>query len=313
MNDLDRDYPWLSNLARSQHEMLDDLAKTAQISEHQNLTLATCLNLVSSERLGRQDPHHYLCTLDDFVRRIIPEPTASPKRSGEIWRKLTGGTSASAQGADVQGTAFLDALVEATWYLAFSSQGIPFEFERPFDRSDRRATNSSKNADFAVELDGTTLWLDAYSVGFSKMTKRPTGTCSLDGYTVKFYPAGRGSVDVKGVAVELEQRIKQKFDSKFRPWVGKGELGRCPVGILLCVLKSELRVVGQFLANPGGFRALPPPADLFGDAYPGLEVVLVHTIHPDPNGAMLRPVSLWNWARNPAETTVTKLLSILAT
>ena len=311
MNDLDRDYPSLSELARSQHETLDDLAKNAHISEHQKLTLATCLNLALSGKLGPQGCHQYLVTLDEFVRRIVREPTASPKRSEEIWVKLTGSASAPTQGAEGQQTAFLDALVEATWYLTFSSERMAFEFERPFDRSDRKPNNNSKNADFAVELEGTTLWLDAYSVEFSQMTRRPAETCSFDGYTAKFYLPRRGPADVKGVAAELEQRIKQKFDSKFRPWVGKGDLGRCPLGILLCVFKSELKVVGQFLDNPAGFTSLPPPADLFGDAYPGLEVVLVHTIRPDPNRALLRPVSLWNWTRNPTKTTVAKLLSIL--
>jgi hypothetical protein len=311
MIDVDLDYPSLSNLAKSQHETLRNLAKTEPTSEHEKLTLATCLNLVSSERLGRQGFHQYLATLDEFVRRILPEPTVSPKRPEEIWVKLIGRRRASAQGADAQAGPFLHALVEATWYLVFSSQGISFDFERLFDRSDRKSKNRSNDADFAVELEGTTFWLDAYSVGFPQMIRKPKETCSIDGYTVRFYPPRRGPADVKGVGKKVEQRVKEKYDDKFRPWVGRGELGNCPVGILLCVFESELEVVGQFLDNPAGVRSIPPSDDLFGDRYPNLEVVFVHTLQADPYSAVLRPVCLWGWTRSSNETSVAKLLSIL--
>ena len=91
MIDVDRDYPSLSSLARSQGETLRNLADTAKISKHQKLTLAGCLSFVlHPERIGRHGFHQYLGTLDDFVRRIVPEPTGSRSLSHEIWVKLIG-------------------------------------------------------------------------------------------------------------------------------------------------------------------------------------------------------------------------------
>ena len=224
--------------------------------------------------------YQYLKTLDEFIRLL---PSNSPTK--KIKERICNSSKNS--------SAFLDIVVEAAWALSFWQKGITVEREKSFGKRD---------ADFMLTIDGVEYWLDAISVKLSDdkfYVSTPIATSDVSDTSVLLSimnDNARIAQNKELVLATLVERAKTKYLEKFREGVLSGIFDSALIGILLCVLKSDMLVTP---ALNYGIPELPitAPEGLFDDGNLGLNLVWVHRLVPLENG-VLCPDKLREWSRN---------------
>jgi hypothetical protein len=268
--DVDARYPFLSALAKSQGYSLNALGKGAQPSDQKYLRLTDCCSLVLTDSpRWAIDAYDFLATIDEWVKRFQGDTIACQN----VWRKLLKGGPST----------FLDTIIEIAWALRFMDQGAPVSLEVKFDPSNPH----SKDADLVVELDGRKYWLDVISVGLNQ----PEAPSRSSVISSMWRPSR------EQIAASLAKRAERKYSEKFKDAVRAGSLAGNSVGVLLCVLKSQMAIIPQFYAALMNNIETPPPPGLFGDHNPGLEIVWVHTFGKRDNSELIGPSTLAKWMR----------------
>lgn len=275
MNVDDR-YPALSSLAQCQGCTLNALGKGSQRVDNKYLRLNDCCDMVLNDSpRWSVDPYHYLATLDEFAKRLQGDDSVRRK----IWDKLVGGSPVGG-GPSV----FLDTVAEAAWYLYFLDSGQSPVLEEPFDPSNP----NSKDADIVLTLNGTKCWLDVLNVDFNG------GSLPSANPNTSFI----GRPTREDIEAQLVKRATKKYDTKFKDAVKTGHLQNASVGILLCLMKSEPKIISSFFVDLENGTELPPPTNLFGDRRPKFWLVWVNTLRPRLNSDVLQPLPILTWVNN---------------
>jgi hypothetical protein len=254
--DIDNKYSALSSLVSSQSNgryNLYKLGKGAQNLGDRYLNLSYCCYEIinNAPRWPAGDSYNYLSTLDAFAKNINNDTNTCKK----FYDKLIKRGSESA---------FLDTIVEATWAVYFWNSGFVPVLEKPFDPTNPH----SKDADLVISLNGIEYWLDILSV-------------DLDGSNssgVKLANSTIGRPSREGLLAELTKRSKRKYDKKFKNAVRMELLKTAHVGVLLCIFKSDKYIIPSFFPDLEEGIDFPPPAKLFGNQRPRLNLIWVHTL-----------------------------------
>ena len=271
--DVDALFPNLSSLVQAKTKKTfcqQGIDGKPENDDYWNLK-SSCWSVLTDEPKWKCGPHQTLKTFDEFIRLLPPDTYISKRKS--IANKIC---------SSPQGSQFLDTLVEAVWALHYWPNGTNVSLEEPL-------TNSGKDADIVVVLDGTKYWLDATSVKLST-NKFPIRTSKTPFNELMSVPSNSHKEDV---LAELAHKAKEKYQDKFGKGVRSGLFNGEAIGILLCVVKSEDVVLHNF--NYGNPPAPPTPEGLFDDESLGLSLVNVHTFESYPNSDILHPKVLADW------------------
>jgi len=259
--DVDALYQNLSNVVKSHGRSLNQLAESAKSPKDTYLKLADCCWFVRNEkpRHANIDPFNYLGTFNEYAERTNRTPS-------KIWENLQKGSH----------NKFLDTLVEAVWDIHFTKKGLVVRPDVPMN---------SKDVDFVITtLKGKEWWLDAYSVGPEKLNA-PLITCNLH------QCVGRRTIQSDRPLVV--EKVRKKYNEKFKEAVSLGLLNDKSAGILLCVMKEHSPLVIGRIAD------IPEPAPLnFFNNKPGLDLVWIHTLGPLEGQDVLQPRVLYEWWRD---------------
>jgi hypothetical protein len=257
---IDERYSALSALVALKGKTLAQLAAPLQdCAEYIGLSYAAYCVENNWPRHGAVDCYDYLGTLNAFAERIADVPHVSKSLSNKL---LNG-----------RGSSFLDTVAEAAWFIYFEDAGYHPSAERPFEDVTKK---NPKDADIFVSIDGRPHWLDVKSVQFKKEWESPLGEHNL--------------------SWKLGEKAQKKYHEKFGVARQEKLLADGVVGILLCVLKEDLRVWRSIFSS---LRPLSPPSTLFGAEDEGLDFVWIHDLAPHRHGGrdIALPRMIADWRR----------------
>ena len=268
--DIDADFPELSAIAGREGYSLQRLAKEA-VGHDSHLRLNDCCSMaISGFRHSHADARNYLATLNEFVKRISHDPKAQLT----LWRRLTSKKL-------YNGSTLLDTVAEAAWAIHFIDKGYEVELDKKFDPLDP----DSKNADIFVTIDGKQFWFDIVNIEPKHLTTK--------------IPLVSGS-PIPGVYNMLGQAAVKKYKSKFKKAVLAGLLPNASVGILLCYIKVEHRIIPHILTISRYIDFSWSPPNIFSDDTVGLDYVYVYSMFYPKENDCLQPSILFEWSRSLA-------------